>query len=570
MTSLIRIFALPLQSMNRFYSELTSYILCLSVAFLFPGFSTGQDLLVEHLNEGVNSSSYHEISPVLSRDGRTLYFTRVADPRNSKIIYENGKEYSFEDNPTAYNSKIRQVYNQLEGKEVALPEYSDFNQDIWIADSDFAAFDQIIHPGYPLNSALPNSLSSITPDGNTFIVINQFNPEGGMNGGFSTIKKDDDGVWGFPLPFSISHFYTNSPDVSLTLNINGDALITSMSRDDALGQNDLFVSFRIADNLWGNPINLGTVINTSSHEISPYLLDDNVTLYFASNRAGSMGGMDIYKTTRLDGSWLNWSIPEKLPYPINTSSDDTHPCFNATSGYLYFCSKRKGTSDIFRCQMESPRPMVAHLEGSVYDIISSESLDARITLRSMNDSSVEYKVTSTGGMYSVKVPYASRYKMIAEKDSFGTIEKIIDIQPELVSASQVINADIGMLPIAEETKLVLDKIYFKKSTAIVLSESLPQMNELARMMKDRKDVHIVIEGHTDNQGDREQLNKLSENRAKTIKMYLINEAKIDDERIRTIGYGPDHPLNENYDEEERAQNRRVEVRILTLPDSVVN
>ena len=556
--------------MNRFYSELTSYILCLSVAFLFPGFSTGQDLLVEHLNEGVNSSSYHEISPVLSRDGRTLYFTRVADPRNSKIIYENGKEYSFEDNPTAYNSKIRQVYNQLEGKEVALPEYSDFNQDIWIADSDFAAFDQIIHPGYPLNSALPNSLSSITPDGNTFIVINQFNPEGGMNGGFSTIKKDDDGVWGFPLPFSISHFYTNSPDVSLTLNINGDALITSMSRDDALGQNDLFVSFRIADNLWGNPINLGTVINTSSHEISPYLLDDNVTLYFASNRAGSMGGMDIYKTTRLDGSWLNWSIPEKLPYPINTSSDDTHPCFNATSGYLYFCSKRKGTSDIFRCQMESPRPMVAHLEGSVYDIISSESLDARITLRSMNDSSVEYKVTSTGGMYSVKVPYASRYKMIAEKDSFGTIEKIIDIQPELVSASQVINADIGMLPIAEETKLVLDKIYFKKSTAIVLSESFPQMNELARMMKDRKDVHIVIEGHTDNQGDREQLNKLSENRAKTIKMYLINEAKIDDERIRTIGYGPDHPLNENYDEEERAQNRRVEVRILTLPDSVVN
>ena len=79
--------------------------------------------------------------------------------------------------------------------------------------------------------------------------------------------------------------------------------------------------------------------------------EDNVTLFFSSNRGESSGGNDIFMCKRLDDTWSNWTSPVRLVDPINSSADDSQPYFNMTSGYLYFSSRREGNSDIYRVQI---------------------------------------------------------------------------------------------------------------------------------------------------------------------------------------------------------------------------
>ena len=104
-------------------------------------------------------------------------------------------------------------------------------------------------------------------------------------------------------------------------------------------------------------------------------------------------------------------------------------------------------------------------------------------------------------------------------------------------------------------------VYFKQSTAIVKSNSFPVLDELADFMRQHYNVRIRIEGHTDNQGDPDALMKLSEDRAKAIKNYLVGHKRINPLRIATTGFGAAKPFTKNDSEVNREKNRRVEVII---------
>ena len=89
-------------------------------------------------------------------------------------------------------------------------------------------------------------------------------------------------------------------------------------------------------------------------------------------------------------------------------------------------------------------------------------------------------------------------------------------------------------------------------------------DELADFLKENWTVSIRIEGHTDNQGDKTALQKLSEDRAEAIKRYLVYEKFIQPLRIETVGMGDKSPLTANQNERQRAKNRRVEVVITKI------
>ena len=85
---------------------------------------------------------------------------------------------------------------------------------------------------------------------------------------------------------------------------------------------NLYVSFLDSLGNWSEPIELGNMVNTPFDERSPHLLPDMRTLYFSSEGHGSLGGLDVFVTTRLDDSWTHWSEPTNIGKGINTSSDD--------------------------------------------------------------------------------------------------------------------------------------------------------------------------------------------------------------------------------------------------------
>ena len=203
-----------------------------------PGYDASPLYAVEKLRGQINTC-YDEINPFVSLDGKTMYFTRVGHPSFDKTLKVDHEDYAETLDFHAYESALKDVYLQLGESESHDPVSSPFNQDIWIAHSQFGTFDQIIHPGYPLNSALPNSVCAVTTDPNTIVIVNQFYKDGSMQKGFSFAKKNAWENWRFPEPLYIYDYYNLEPGVNLTLSRDNEVMILSMNRHDALGGSDL-------------------------------------------------------------------------------------------------------------------------------------------------------------------------------------------------------------------------------------------------------------------------------------------------------------------------------------------
>lgn len=528
----------------------------------FAQIAQAQTWRLEKLPDFINSDC-DEITPVPSRDGRTLFFTRVGCDNFNRTLLIDSVDRAVSESSMEYISTLSGVYAQIAGKPIYGPVHSAFNQDIWIATASdsLANFTTIDHPGYPLNNALPNSVMTITPDPNMFYVINQFERNGNMNRGFSYVRRTSDSLeWSFPTPIELDDFYTIISEVSLTMSFDGKILILAAARFDSRDM-DLYVCFRKGPNRWGAPQHLGNVVNSDKRELTPFLSEDNETLYFASNRAESSGGYDIFKTHRLDDSWKNWTQPERLDPRINTKADETQPYFNMTTGFLYFTSKRDGNSDIFRIQIEPPQETELTVIGRVIDRSSRQLIaNARITYGAEGDTTNEIEVKD--GLFRLKVARGVRFTLSAHHPGYsgGSMEVFFPRQYYYFREQYI---DLFLDPLAVGSKIELQPIFFQQSKAVILDNSYPELSRLASLLLDNPKLRIRVEGHTDNVGQQSELVALSLQRANAIRDFLVAKG-VSADRIETAGLGSKSPLNDNSTEEFRAQNRRVEVRITKI------
>jgi outer membrane protein OmpA-like peptidoglycan-associated protein len=123
--------------------------------------------------------------------------------------------------------------------------------------------------------------------------------------------------------------------------------------------------------------------------------------------------------------------------------------------------------------------------------------------------------------------------------------------------------DLFIEPLEEGSKIELQPIFFQQSTATILEQSYGELNSLADLLASTPNMHIQIDGHTDNNGKEEDLIQLSLDRANAVKDFLITNG-IDGTRIKTTGQGSKKPLNDNSTDEMRQQNRRVEVVVTKI------
>ncbi len=535
--------------------------LLLAFLFCFARFLDAQteDYRIEKLDADINSDRYDEISPVISLDGKTLYFTRVGSEEFNQTLWQDGEDISERMRYRDIIYNMRLIYSQIAGHAVNDPVHSDFNQDIWVAETVDKPFDRIVHPGKPLNTALPNSICSLTPDANAFVVINQFSRDGGMNKGFSIVHHNADNSWSDPEPMQIDGYDVVSSAISLTMSTDSRVLIMSLPRTDSYGDNDLYISFKIGDNHWSAPKNMGTNINTAYREVTPHLSADGKDLYFASNRPNGIGGLDLYFVSRIDDTWINWTKPRVFVSPINTPGDESQPYFNSVTGFLYFSSRRSGTSDIYRAKIAPEISGDVTISGKVVNAQTGKPIETRVMYGDSISDYYENYVDTREGQFSVKIVRGKLVKMTTQHP--GYINREIKLKYENnQSYSTPPEIVLELDSIAVGVNLVLNPIYFVQSKPFILKDSYAELDRLADVLKQFPEICVSIEGHTDNQGKLDELQKLSEDRAFEVKKFLIRN-KINPKRIETIGYGATKPVNANITAKDKEQNRRVEVRV---------
>lgn len=140
---------------------------------------------------------------------------------------------------------------------------------------------------------------------------------------------------------------SKSVETSPSLSPDGNTLYFVSDRKGSLGGKDIWASERLTNGNWSEPFNLGKEVNTLEDEESPFIMLDGVTLYFSSKGHFTFGGYDIFTSTQNDDGY--WSKPDQLKAPVNSTSDDFFYIADSYGEHAYYSSDKlqKGNQDIF-------------------------------------------------------------------------------------------------------------------------------------------------------------------------------------------------------------------------------
>ncbi|MDZ4678858.1 MAG: OmpA family protein [Saprospiraceae bacterium] len=241
--------------------------------------------MVQQLSLDIQINTLHsETAPVLSGDGKTLYFVREGHPNN----------------------------------------IGDANAaDIWASYlREDGAWSRAIHLPAPLNNRLPNRILATEVSGDVVYLADHYNS---VNPRGLAVSVRNGRSWSKPQAMTIEGFVPGDGEKPhYQVDVTGNFLLLATTLPGGLGKRDLYVCFRKDALQWSKPLPLGAALNSSGDEAKTFLAADGRTLYFASDGRGGYGGLDWFHTFRQDESWAQWSEPKQLGKTINTPDDDQY------------------------------------------------------------------------------------------------------------------------------------------------------------------------------------------------------------------------------------------------------
>ncbi|HCM77009.1 MAG TPA: hypothetical protein DIS90_11545 [Cytophagales bacterium] len=494
-------------------------------------------LIVERLDEAVNSD-FSELNPLLSPDGKTLYFSRRNHPENIGGVTDK--------------------------------------EDIWYselgADGKWTLAKNM---GPKFNNENPNFINAVsaTPDGKSVIILlgNKYGENGKMTAGVS-VSDNMNGSWSTPKALNIENDYNFNEKANYFMANTRTALLMSVEREDSRGDRDLYVSFQKNDSTWTSPLNLGDMLNTAGEESAPFLASDNKTLYFSSNGFSGYGGSDVYMTKRLDDTWTNWSEPENMGPDINTKLNDLFFNIPATSEFAYYSREvALDNADVYRVKLPvfmSPEPTVV-VRGKLIDAKTGKPISAKIIYERLPDGT-EVGVAQSNpetGEYEILLPGGQLYGVRAEAEGHISSNQNLDLRDvtkDGVTKTQDLRLEpIEVAKIEPDAMINLNNIFFDFDMATLKPESFPELNRIVKLMGERATLEVEISGHADATGPEAYNMGLSERRAKSVVRYLT-ENGVSKDRIKVTFFGETKPVESNETKEGRRKNRRVEFKILKL------
>ncbi len=420
----------------------------------------------------------------------------------------------------------------------------------------------------PINTPYNEGTATFGPK-DAFMLYTQCNgPDGKLKNCRIMITRVRGTRWGDPKPLPLCKDSTVNYGHP-SLSADGRMLFFSSDMPGGYGGKDIWVSFysRRA-RTWGDPVNLGPVINTPNDEMFPFIFRDSI-LYFASTGHNAIGGLDIFVS---HGRGTQWTRPRNLMPPVNTTSDDFGIIFDKKGEKGFFTSNRpkgKGQDDIYEFYL---RPLVFTLDGHVYDEETKEPIEAaQVILTTYPDTTQkEIKLSDSAGYYFYNLQPETKYTVEARKKGYysSQLEVVSTIGLEK-SKHFVRDLYLRMIKL---TAITIEGIYYGLDSFNLRPESIPVLDSLVDVLKRNPYLVIEIGSHTDCRASFEYNMELSQKRAQSVVDYLVaNGIEID--RLVAKGYGETQLVNncacENgrgpglqCSEEEHQANRRTTFRVL--------
>lgn len=526
----------------------------------------------QNMGKALNSFG-SEIMPLLTPDGKTLYFTRKNHMGNMGTI---------------------------------------MNDDVWVSNFDGTEWSEAVNVGSPINNDANNYVVGISENGNLLTLANTYSITGESRVGIAQTWKGYGSGWVFPKNLVTPGVMTQNLYAEYFMNEERSVLILALERADSYGMKDIYVSFSDNQIYWSDPINLGTDINTASNEMAPFLAPDGKTLFFSSNGYPGYGDQDIYIAERLDTTWQHWSKPENIGPMVNSKGFDAYFSYPDTADYAYFSSTGDDLMnvDIMRIPLrEAPEEkdslVVAEIEtanntfdqdfnpqfnsdikqedipafedevvipekkelegdlnndillfGTVYDASTNLPIDASITFTLNEYVADPINLQTLNNTYRLKITDNVSYSVSVIREGYLPLKTSINVTD--FREQKVKKIDFELIPYYKGEKIILENLYFDANRSSIKPESYNEIDRLYQFLIANPGAVIEIGGHTNGLCSDSFCDKLSQNRANAVREYLILKG-IDPVRLTAVGYGSRSPIDTNSTPEGRKRNQRVEI-----------
>ncbi|MGY6562175.1 MAG: OmpA family protein [Luteibaculaceae bacterium] len=489
-----------------------------------------------NLGPGINTDK-PEYFPCLTGDDRVMFFTRLIP------------------NKFAFNGMHEDFFISQRSKEGIWGESVNFTQ---------------------INSLMNEGAGTISADGSLFIftgceIYGDYGKgrtgEGSCDLFYSRRVGD---AWATPKNLGKT-VNTRNWESQPSLSADGRTLyfVRGTSGGRGVSNQNIYVTYQTEPDRWSTPKKLPDNVNTEFNEESVMIHPDGKTLYFSSDGHPGMGGLDIF-VTRLqpDGSW---STPQNLGFPINSGADENSLLVDSKGYLAYFASDRPGgfgDLDLYSFELpENAKPIPTnYAKGLVYDVETKKPLEARIELENLSNGEKQSDLFSdkANGNFLMMLPTGNDYALSVNKP--GYLFYSANFTLELSNSNSAFNPfeiEIPLTPIKAGGVVVLNNIFFDFDSFRLKDESKIELNRLHKFLVDNPSVRIEISGHTDNVGSASYNKNLSNSRAKSVVEFLI-EKGIEGSRLTFVGYGSEKPIASNDTEAGKAKNRRTEFKVLDI------
>lgn len=498
-----------------------------------------------NVGPGINTAN-PEYFPTITVDGKTILFTRELK------------------DPTAYMGK---------------------QEDFFVSQSkDGINWETAVPMPSNINTKQNEGAPTISADGRSLVFV-ACSDETGRNYGENRegwgscdlfYTKRIGNRWTDPinLPGKVNTFNWESQP---SLSADGKTLyfVRRVSKPGEIPNSDIFVSHLQEDGNWSVAKALPSTINTPYLEESVLIHPDGKTLYFASRGHLGLGGSDLF-VSRMDKNG-NWGKAVNLGYPINTRHDENSLMVSPTGEIAFFASDREGgygDLDIYYFEMpEAMRPTkTVYFEGIVFDINTRLPLAGKFELIDIEtgEQVMLSEADKVNGQFMVSLPINREYALNVNYPGYLFFSQNFNMKLE--DNQDAFHMDVPMVPITSVDPVVsLKNVFFDLATATLRPESSIELNKLVDFLKKNPTLKIEIGGHTDTRGDEKANMLLSQNRATSVMEYLISKG-IASTRMTAKGYGETQPIysdaviekmaTEKEKEAAHQENRRTEYRIV--------
>jgi len=230
--------------------------------------------------------------------------------------------------------------------------------DLWMATrlTTTEPWGEPVNLGPSVNSSQIEWCTSLSPDGCTLYYASRRSGGMGNSDIWMSSRATRDDAWSLPKNLG-STINTSGNDGTPFISSDGlELYFSSLNRSGGQGEDDIWVSVRETKNSeWGTPVNLGPIVNTGREELWPTLSSDGLSLFFSSGflgsaRPGGLGGSDLWMTRRKSRD-AEWEEPVNLGAPVNSSSSESSPSISTDGSMLYFTVGEYGSGDLYQASI---------------------------------------------------------------------------------------------------------------------------------------------------------------------------------------------------------------------------